>query len=116
MNKFKNYLATFGGLLALACACAFPATAKVNQTFTPIDVPNATRTDAWGINPAGEITGSYTDAGGKDHPYLLSNGSFTTLDPPFDFSASLTHGITPSGNKIVGCYFDLAGTMHSLLI
>ncbi len=41
MNKFRNYLATFGGLLALVCACAFSATAKVNQTFSPINFPGA---------------------------------------------------------------------------
>jgi hypothetical protein len=56
-------------------------------------------TSAAGINAAGQIVGSYTDATGI-HGFLDSGGTFTTIDGPF---ASLTRasGINDSG-EIVG--------------
>ena len=77
--------------------------------FVPIDVPCAAcpggiarRTAPSGINAAGDIVGGYTDAVGRQHGFLLSNGQFTTLDPPNAISAA-TRGISPSG-EIVGNY------------
>ena len=50
-------------------------------TFTAIDVPGATATEAFGINAAGDIVGFFTNASGA-HGFLLSRGVFTTIDVP----------------------------------
>ena len=72
-------------------------------TFTPIDVQGAVATQAWGINARGDIVGSYIDAAGRSHGYLLREGEFTTID----FSAianTEARGISPDG-EIVGIYW-----------
>ncbi len=57
-------------------------------TFTTFDVPGppgsqSTGTFASAINPAGAITGYYSDAGGTPHGFLRApNGKFTSFDPP----------------------------------
>ena len=84
--------------------------------FTSIDFPGATTTSAYGISPKGAITGHYIDSTGKPRAYVLSkHGEFTTLDPPFSFSQAWTHGVNSLGD-LVGCWWDEAGMMHSLLI
>src|SRR5207245_2045674 len=49
-----------------------------------MDVNGASQTTAWGINASGDITGSYVVGvvRGPIHGFLLSGGSYTTLDPP----------------------------------
>lgn len=49
--------------------------------FESINVPGAIGTRAFGINPQGEIVGSYT-ASGVTHGFLLRDGVFTTIDYP----------------------------------
>jgi hypothetical protein len=84
--------------------------------FYSIDVPCsacpggiARSTGAQGINPAGDIVGSYTDAVGMKHGFLLSRGQFTTIDVPGalagvgGFLPTVATGISPSGD-IVGDY------------
>src|SRR6185369_14121025 len=77
-------LITSSGLLLLPSSSAA-------QTYliSTIDVPCsactggiARATSAQGINPAGDIVGSYTDAAGIQHGFLLSRGEFTTIDVP----------------------------------
>ena len=41
-------------------------------TFTTLDVPGATFTDAVGINGHGQIVGDYIDANGVFHGYLAA--------------------------------------------
>ena len=76
-------------------------------TFTTIAVPNARATSASGINARGDIVGSYTDAAGTVHGYLLRDGAFTTIDfpdaPDADVVATDARGIAPGG-EIVGTY------------
>jgi uncharacterized membrane protein len=69
--------------------------------FESIDFPGAAGTRALGINPQGDIVGSYTDRTGT-HGYILSQGVFTTLDYP---GAATTEawGINPRGD-IIGRY------------
>ncbi|HEY6944254.1 MAG TPA: hypothetical protein VI431_03870 [Candidatus Acidoferrum sp.] len=82
--------------------------------FTSIDVPCsacpggiARRTALGGINPAGDIVGTYSDAVGKQHGFLLSRGQFTTIDVPGALVGAtgslptVARGIGPSGD-IVG--------------
>lgn len=90
---------------------------RKQSVFTSIDFPDATYTEAWDINARGDITGDYDDADGKTRGFLLTKGgSFISLDPTFDFAASLTHGLTPRGDTIVGCWFDNEWMMHSLIV
>ena len=73
--------------------------------FRSIDVPGATATRAFGINAAGEIVGSYTDATGT-YGYLWRRGKVTTIAFPGAISTE-AWGINPRGD-IVGRY-RLAG-------
>ncbi len=77
-------------------------------TFTTIDVPDATLTEASGINASGRIVGVYLDSTDTAHGYLLDKeGTFT----PIDFTSSDgqvavatdAFGINASG-QIVGRY------------
>jgi hypothetical protein len=54
------------------------AWADVVYSFTTIDVPGASGTNAYEINDSGQIVGSYSARDG----FLDSNGMFTTIDVP----------------------------------
>jgi|SRR5882724_11012910 len=86
-------------------------------TFTRIDVPGAlfTSTQAYGINPRGDIVGSYIDNSDL-HGFLLSKGRFTAIDVPvaFGFGAK-AFAINPQGD-IVGSYYDGGGNTHGFLL
>ncbi len=84
--------------------------------FTSIDVPCsncldgiATSTTAFGINPGGDIVGTYNDAGGGQHGFLLSGGQFATIDVPgwlvgaTGTLPTAARGINPAGD-IVGSF------------
>jgi uncharacterized membrane protein len=83
-------------------------------TFTPIDVPGASATAAWGINAAGRIVGLYVDNDGAEHGFLLDKGTFTTIDVP-GASATAAFGINAAG-RIVGAYDDMSGAEHGFLL
>ena len=94
----------FSGLLLLAGN----STAQSFNFYT-IDVPSSTLTTAFGINPAGDIVGTYNDAVGGQHGFLLSHGQFNTIDVPgwlVGASGALptvARGINPEGD-IVGSF------------
>src|SRR5258708_19596396 len=71
-------------------------------TFTAIDFPGATSTQAWGINLSGDIIGFYVSADKATHGFLKSRGEFSSIDFP---GASYTeaNGISPRGD-IIGDY------------
>jgi len=103
--------------LTLASTLLFLVSASVAQSlhFTPIDVPCSTcpggvarQTIAQGINPRGDIVGTYKDAANQQHGFLLSKGQFTTIDFP-GAVATIARGISPSGH-IVGSYTAPAGS------
>jgi len=76
-----------------------------SYTFTTIDVPNASRTLAFGINDGGQIVGFYEGASGY-HGFLYDSGIFTPLDIPFAGAATGTtraFGLNNRG-QIVGAY------------
>jgi len=70
----------------------------------PTSCPNgiARQTVASGINPAGDIVGTFADGVGRQHGFMLSDGSFTMIDVPGAVATS-GNGIGPGGN-IVGNY------------
>jgi hypothetical protein len=73
--------------------------------YTTLDDPSAFlgRTTAWGINGAGQIVGRWWDA--SYHGFLLSGGTYTTLDDPSAKRAGTQVGINDAG-QIVGYYDD----------
>ena len=103
-------------VVAFQLLLGFSPAAPNEPSFTTIDFPGATFTVAFAINPAGEINpagqivGLYFDANDVGHGFLLSNGSFTTIDPAgATFAAA--EGINPAG-QIVGEYDDANGVKH----
>src|SRR5207245_2976935 len=66
-----------------------------------------------GIYDSVQLVGQYADAGGTTHGFLLSGGSYSTLDVP---GSTLTRalGINASG-EIVGDYLDAGGMRHGYL-
>ena len=80
--------------------------------FTTIDVPGSTFTFVTGINPRGDIVGSYQDATGR-HGFMLSHGTFTTIDVPGS-TFSIAYGINAQ-NDIVGIYGASGHTYGFLL-
>src|SRR5882724_9276550 len=85
------------------------AAQDASYTFTTLDVPGATNTFAHGINPAGQIVGTFLVGRFPDtlHGFLTKGATFTTLDVP---GAAFTeaYGINPAG-RIVGFFGDATG-------
>jgi uncharacterized membrane protein len=77
------------------------STASYSGGIESIDVPGAVATRAFGINPQGEIVGSYTTAG-VTHGFLLRDGAITTIDYP-DAASTEAWGINARGD-IIGRY------------
>jgi uncharacterized membrane protein len=75
----------------------------VEFDFTTIEVPGALSTVAFGINPRGEIVGTYLDASFRSHGFLLQDGRLTTIDFP-GAAGNDARGIGPNG-EIVGGYW-----------
>lgn len=97
------------GLTLLAVlVIAVPLSAQ-SQTITTFDAPGAGTggyqgTNASAINPAGTITGYYTDANYVTYGFVRSeDGSFTTFAAP-GAAGTLPAGINPAGT-IMGSYF-----------
>lgn len=83
-----------------------------NGTFTPFAVPGSTNTNAWDVNPRGDIVGVYTDGAGATHGYVRTDGGFTTIDVP-GASATRAFGINARGD-VVGSYTK-AGTTRGFV-
>jgi len=77
---------------------------KDGTTFTTIDVPGVTSTDARGINDSGQIVGDFRDSLGT-HGFLKSGATFITIDVP-GATSTQAFGINDSG-QIVGSFFSL---------
>jgi uncharacterized membrane protein len=79
------------------------ARAEASFTFTTIDVPGSTGTDANG-NSTHAIAGDFTDTGGITHGFVLSRSRFTTIDVP-GAAVSSVNGINAIG-QLAGTYQD----------
>lgn len=97
-----------GALLActavvLACV-AFPqaVAAQGPYTFTSIQYPGATSTDATGINNAGHIVGTYRDTNNAWHGFKFDGSTYTPIEYP-GANHTYAFGIGPSG-QVVGSY------------
>jgi len=74
-----------------------------SYSFTTIDVPGSIETNALGNNDAGDIVGAYRTADNKVHGFLLSGGTYTTIDPPGGTAGTSAVGINNAG-QITGTY------------
>jgi uncharacterized membrane protein len=118
-QQWRSYLLAIS--LVLGVTLMAPAE-EPSAIFTTIDFPNDEQgrpplfTEANAINLSGEIVGRYTDAAGKNHGYLLSQGSFTRIDfPGSDVVFTGAIGINPQGD-IVGRYRTADGKFHGYLL
>src|SRR5262249_48206863 len=89
--------------LALGLLLGVPglARADVKFTFTTIDVPNSTGTEA-NANSPNAIAGEFDDASGS-HAFVLRLGAFKTFDVPGAIGFSTVNGINASG-QLAGTY------------
>ncbi len=80
-------------------------------TFEPIDFPNAVITEAFGINGANEIVGTFFS--GEGHGFLLDkDGTFQQIDVDLPGAAStIPLGINNAG-EIVGYFLDTQKNHH----
>jgi hypothetical protein len=84
---------------------------------TNIDVPGEAPGGTFpaAINPQGDIVGEYIDTSFNQHGFLLSNGTFTTIDAPGSTFTAAT-GINPQGD-ILGIYQDsISLNLHGFLL
>jgi probable HAF family extracellular repeat protein len=92
---------------------------KPSGAVITVDVPGASATGASGINNRGAVVGTYEDARGKGHGFLLRRGMVTPIDPP-EANQDATFGnigasdINDQG-EIIGYYPDASGTFHGFL-
>jgi probable HAF family extracellular repeat protein len=92
-----------------ACLVLSMLSSEAQISYTPVDVPGSRTTEAWGINSAGDVVGSYSRPVPYvgSHAFLLRHGRYTYI-PDFPGSTStVATGINDSG-QIVG-YYTIGG-------
>src|SRR5690242_5293629 len=87
-------VATVSFLLFAGRLCAGPL------SYSSIDYPGASATFANDINDAGQVVGTYRDASGAAHGFVLQNGIYSPLDFPGS-PETFANGINDLG-EIVG--------------
>src|SRR2546428_14035363 len=98
----------FAALIGLA-----PAAFGSGFTFSTIDVPGASSTEALGINNAGQIVGFFKDnIGSGQHGFLYDRGTFTTIDVP-GAASTIPYDISNAGH-IVGATVTTTG-IHGVM-
>lgn len=71
----------------------------VQNMFKAVDVPGASTTDAGWVNARGDIVGTYHDV--RAHAYVLSGGTFTTIDfPSVSPVSTVGFGISDRGDVV----------------
>jgi uncharacterized membrane protein len=114
--KISSFVASLITAVGFLLGGRHGAQAAASFTFTPIDVPGASFTEAFGITPSGQIVGIYFDSMDtnltKPHGFLYDGGVFTLIDVP-GASETQANGINPHG-QIVGSYRDSTG-VHGFL-
>lgn len=103
----RRLLAILGALVVAPLVIAGSG-ATVRFDFTLFDFPGSINTEAWGINPVGDIVGIYQDTADAVHGFLRRSDSFVSIDyPPAPNGPAVirtqAEGINPQGD-IVGAY------------
>ena len=80
-------------------------------TYTTLDVPMASSTEADGINDLGHVVGTYRDSGFRFHGYIYRNGTYTTLDDPLGTVETVAQGVN-NADQVVGFYISSNGVFH----
>jgi len=73
---------------------------------TILDFPEATLTEATGVNERGQVVGDYRDAAGRFHGFIWDDGQFVTFDVPFPDAITTAPVAINNAGEIVGFYFD----------
>src|SRR5205823_14636081 len=101
MNPHKTIL------LAVVLLAITAPLARAQGTYMQFDPPGSVYTYGQGINTAGDIVGYYFDASNNGHGFLLSGGTYTTIDYPggYNFLA----GINDLGMIVGSVQFNNGG-------
>jgi uncharacterized membrane protein len=96
--------------ISLTPGSNFAAWIRQNGAFTPIAVPGALATFAYGVTSTGRVAGTYVTGTTQDtaHGFLWQNGVFTTFDVPGATSTEIA-GMNEAG-VVTGCTTDAHGT------
>jgi probable HAF family extracellular repeat protein len=81
--------------------------------YTTLDFPSAKATQAYAINDAGSIVGSYLDSAIYQHAYLYQGGVFTNIDFPGSQGTAAV-GINNAGT-VSGYYADAKAIVHGFI-
>jgi hypothetical protein len=87
--------------------------------LTTLQFPGGSDTQAFGINDKDQIVGSYTDASGTSHGFVVSDPTgphthWTSIDDPNGVGSTVVNGINDAGD-LVGFYTDSAGNTDGML-
>jgi hypothetical protein len=91
---------------------------KTAHTFTQLNFPGASMTQAFGINDSGEVVGSYTTGTSKTPPmhgfiWTHANG-FKTVNDPQGVNTTIINGLNKKG-YLVGFYVGKGGNTNGFL-
>jgi probable HAF family extracellular repeat protein len=114
MRLFRLSAGLSGATLLLVTGLGLaPRAFAASYALTTFDVPGAANgTVPNGINDAGEIVGSFTDASSVTHGFVQTGATYTTFDVP---SASNTSALgINNAAQIVGDFADSVG-VHSFI-
>jgi uncharacterized membrane protein len=83
-----------------------PSVSAASYSFTDVNVsfPGATGTTVYKINNSGQMVGQWTDQFHARHGFLLSGGTYTSIDCPSPYTQSTAaFGINNLGNIVGWC-------------
>src|SRR5436305_1921182 len=109
MTKQNMFAAVAVGLLL-----GGPGLTNAQYAFTPLDAPGASSTAANGNSPH-DIVGEFDDEDGNIHGFVLSKGTYTTIDAPGADGVTVCQGINNAG-QVAGLYQDEDGTSHGFVL
>jgi probable HAF family extracellular repeat protein len=110
-NQAASPLGFTGGFLVQYAA----TNSTTTETYEAVNIAGTTEQSAFGVNDSGEIVGAYADSAAVLHGYLLSGGTFTTMNVPFPTATGTSpFGINNAG-EIVGYWLD-STTGHGFLL
>jgi len=106
-------------LAVIILVLAAMSAAHAEYSYTPLNYPDASVTEAYGINSAGIIVGRYSDGSGLTHGFSLIGTTYTPLDYPGALD-TYAYGINSYGTIVgrslnLGAYhgFSLTGTTYT---
>jgi probable HAF family extracellular repeat protein len=99
--------------VALGGAPYLPGQAPDFTTFTTIDFPDAAGTQAWAMNPRGDIVGTYTLFDKSTHGFLIGGGRYEMID--FPGAISTAPGAINARGDIAGQYTLPENTAHGFV-